>query len=126
MLNVIVLVGRTTREPELRYLPNGTPVVSFTLAVQRPFKNQQGEYEADFVNVVEFGKHAETTANKGGKGLLTLTKGRLQIRSFDGQDGQRRWITEVVADAVRFLSPKGTSAADMGSEVDYSDDENPF
>ncbi|PKM80422.1 MAG: single-stranded DNA-binding protein [Firmicutes bacterium HGW-Firmicutes-14] len=130
MLNRIVLIGRLTKDPELRYTPNGKAVAGFTLAVDRPFKNQQGEREADFINIVVWGNQAENSANYLAKGKLAAVDGRLQIRSYDGQDGQRRWVTEVVADNVRFLSPKssGDSAgpASMGSEVDFSDDDIPF
>lgn len=131
MLNRIVLIGRLTKDPELRYTPNGRAVASFTLAVDRPFKNQKGEREADFINIVVWGPQGENSANYLAKGKLAAVDGRLQIRSFDGQDGQRRWITEVVADNVRFLSPKGSQdsgfePANMGSEVDFSDDDIPF
>lgn len=130
MLNRIILIGRLTKDPELRYTPNGRAVASFTLAVDRPFKNQQGEREADFINIVVWGSQAENCANYLAKGKLAAVDGRLQIRSFEGQDGQRRWITEVVADSVRFLSPKssdsGFEPGHMGSEVDFSDDDIPF
>lgn len=131
MLNRIVLIGRLTKDPELRYTPNGKAVASFTLAVDRPFKNQQGEKEADFINIVVWGTQAENCANYLDKGKLAAVDGRLQIRSFDGQGGQRRWITEVIADTVRFLSPKGNSdnsfnPSDMGQEFDFSDDDIPF
>ncbi|HWI54769.1 MAG TPA: single-stranded DNA-binding protein [Desulfobacteria bacterium] len=131
MLNRIILIGRLTKDPELRYTPNGKAVASFTLAVDRQFKNQQGEREADFINIVVWGAQAENSANYLSKGKLAAVDGRLQIRSFDGQDGQRRWITEVVADNVRFLSPKGGSdsgfePANMGTEINFSDDDIPF
>ena len=132
MLNRIVLIGRLTKDPELRYTPNGKAVASFTLAVDRPFKNQQGEREADFINIVVWGTQAENCANYLAKGKLAAADGRLQIRSYDGQDGQRRWITEVVADTVRFLSPKGGGSdsgfepGNMGTEIDFSDDDIPF
>lgn len=134
MLNRIVLIGRLTKDPELRYTPNGKAVASFTLAVDRPFKNQQGEREADFINIVVWGQQAENCANYLSKGKLAAADGRLQIRTFDGQDGQRRWVTEVVADTVKFLSPKSSSdqgsgfasSENFGSEVSFSDDDIPF
>jgi len=130
VLNRIILIGRLTKDPELRYTPNGRAVAGFTLAVDRPFKNQQGEREADFINIVVWGNQAENCANYLAKGKLAAVDGRLQIRSFEGQDGQRRWVTEVVADTVRFLSPKSSDSAveptDMGSEIDFSDDDIPF
>ncbi len=130
MLNRIILIGRLTKDPELRYTPNGRAVAGFTLAVDRPFKNQQGERETDFISIVVWGPQAENCANYLSKGKLAAVDGRLQIRSFEGQDGQRRWITEVVADTVRFLSPKSSDSSfeptDIGSEVDFSDDDIPF
>lgn len=133
MLNRIVLIGRLTKDPELRYTPNGKAVAGFTLAVDRAFRNQQGEKEADFINIVVWGAQAENSANFLSKGKLAAVDGRLQIRSYDGQDGQKRWITEVVADNVRFLSPKeggqGSSqgrANDLGSDVNFSDEDIPF
>lgn len=133
MLNRIVLIGRLTKDPELRYTPNGKAVAGFTLAVDRAFRNQQGEKEADFINIVVWGAQAENSANFLSKGKLAAVDGRLQIRSYDGQDGQKRWITEVVADNVRFLSPKeggqGNSQGrtnDLGSDVNFSDEDIPF
>lgn len=105
MLNRIVLIGRLTKDPELRYTPSGKATASFNLAVDRPFKNQQGEKETDFINIVVWGNQAENCANYLSKGKLAAVDGRLQIRSFEGQNG-RQWVTEVIADAVRFLSPK--------------------
>ncbi|KUO61906.1 MAG: single-stranded DNA-binding protein [Gracilibacter sp. BRH_c7a] len=109
MLNRIVLIGRLTKDPELRYTPNGVAVTSFTLAVDRTYKNAQGEKETDFIPCVVFRQLAELCANYLAKGKLAAIEGRLQIRSFEGQDGQRRWATEVVGDNVRFLSPKDSS-----------------
>lgn len=133
MLNRIVLIGRLTKDPELRYTPNGKAVAGFTLAVDRAFRNQQGEKEADFINIVVWGTQAENSANFLSKGKLAAVDGRLQIRSYDGQDGQKRWITEVVADNVKFLSPKEGGqgnfqgrANDLGSDVNFSDEDIPF
>lgn len=127
MLNRVILIGRLTKDPELRYTPNGKAVASFTLAVDRPFKNQQGEKEADFINIVVWGAQGETSANYLSKGKLAAIDGRLQIRSYDGQDGQKRWITEVVADSVRFLSPKdGNMGSSGGFDMDVPEDDLPF
>lgn len=111
MLNVAVLIGRLTRDPELRSTPSGQAVASFTLAVDRAFTNQQGERETDFVDVVCWRTLAETVANHVGKGALVAVQGRVQVRSYETKDGQRRTATEVVADTVRFLEPKGVRAA---------------
>ncbi len=134
MLNRIILIGRLTKDPELRYTPNGVAVASFTLAVDRSRKNAQGERETDFINIVAWRQLGELCANYLSKGKLAAAEGELHIRSFDGQDGQKRWITEVVADNVRFLSPKeGTtggsslsSTASLGNEISFNDDDIPF
>lgn len=106
MLNRIILIGRLTRDPELRFTPNGRAVCQFTLAVDRPFTSQDGTREADFINIVVWGKQAETSAQYLAKGRMTAVEGRLQIRSYEGNDGNRRYVTEVVADRVSFL-PSG-------------------
>lgn len=106
MLNRIVLIGRLTKDPELRYTQSGKAVCAFTLAVDRPYLANNGNREADFINIVVWNKTAENCAQYLAKGKLAAVDGRLQIRSYDGQDGQRRYVTEVIADNVRFLSPK--------------------
>lgn len=103
MLNRIVLIGRLTKDVDLRFTASGKPTANFTLAVDRPYRNQQGEKEADFIPVVAWNKLAEHCANYIGKGRLVAVDGRLQIRSYDGNDGQRKYITEVVAETVKFL-----------------------
>lgn len=104
MLNRVILIGRLTRDPELRYTTNGTAVASFALAVERPFVNQQsGQREVDFIDVVVWRKMAETCANHLGKGRLVAVEGRLQIRSYDDSNGNRRKVAEVVAEIVKFL-----------------------
>lgn len=109
MLNRSVLVGRLTKDPELRYTPSGVAVATFTLAVNRTFQNQQGEREADFVNCVVWKKAAENTANYLKKGSLAGVDGRIQTRNYEGQDGKRVFVTEVVAESVQFLEPKGNN-----------------
>jgi single-strand DNA-binding protein len=109
MMNRVILVGRLTKDPELKYTPNGVPVATFTLAVNRPFTNQQGEREADFVNCVVWRRPAENVANFLAKGSLAGVDGRIQTRNFEGQDGKRVFITEVVAESVQFLEPKSGS-----------------
>ena len=107
MINSVVLVGRLTKDCELRYTPNGTAVASFTLAVDRGRKNEQGEKETDFINCVVWAKQAENCANYTHKGSLVAVEGRLQVRTYDAKDGTKRWVTEVVAENVRFLDKKG-------------------
>ncbi|NPV69975.1 MAG: single-stranded DNA-binding protein [Firmicutes bacterium] len=131
MLNRIVLVGRLTRDPELRYTPNGKAVAGFSLAVNRRFANQQGERETDFIDIVVWGKQAENVANHLQKGRLVGVDGRLQIRSYETQDGQKRKVAEVVADVVSFLDrPKGQASGedlgDLGLEVKGDEEEVPF
>src|SRR5690625_2375679 len=109
MLNRVVIVGRLTRDPDLRYTPNGVAVANFTVAANRPFTNQQGNREADFINCVVWRKPAENLANYMKKGNLIGVDGRLQSRSYEGQDGKTVYVTEVVADSVQFLEPKGSS-----------------
>ncbi|HDA7923446.1 TPA: single-stranded DNA-binding protein [Staphylococcus aureus] len=109
MLNRTVLVGRLTKDPEYRTTPNGVSVTTFTIAVNRTFTNTQGEREADFINCVTFRKQAENVNNYLSKGSLAGVDGRLQSRSYENKDGQRVFVTEVVADSVQFLEPKNNN-----------------
>ncbi|MBR7796841.1 MAG: single-stranded DNA-binding protein [Bacillota bacterium] len=109
MLNRVVLVGRLTKDPDLRYTPSGVAVANFTLAVNRPFSNQQGNREADFINCVVWRRPAENLANFMKKGSMVGVDGRVQTRRFEGQDGKTVFVTEIVADSVQFLESKGTS-----------------
>lgn len=115
MMNRVILVGRLTKDPELRYTPTGVAVATFTLAVNRTFTNQSGEREADFINVVVWRKQAENVANFLKKGSQAGVDGRLQSRSYEGQDGKRVYVTEVVAESVQFLEPKGGSGNGDGN-----------
>lgn len=126
MINRVVLVGRLTKDPELRYTPNGVAVVSFTLAVQRPFSNQQGEREADFIQVVAWRRQAENVANYVGKGSLVGVDGRIQTRSYDNNEGRRVYITEVVADSVQFLEPKGSNNTGTNKQGFNNNNNNDF
>lgn len=130
MLNRAILIGRLTKDPELRYTPSGVAVASFTLAVGRNFTNQQGEREADFIPIVVWRKQAENCANYIGKGSLVAVEGRIQVRTYEGKDGQRRWATEIVADNVRFLDKRGNTntqdISSVGSEVDFNEEDIPF
>lgn len=119
MLNRVVLIGRLTRDPELRYLPSGQPVATFTLAVDRPFSGSQGERKADFIPVVAWRKLAEQVSQHLAKGRLVAVDGRLQIREYETQDGQRRRAVEVVADHVRFLDRKVTEPAEPAGVEEF-------
>lgn len=119
MMNRAVLVGRLTRDPDLRYTPNGVAVANFTLAVNRPFMNQQGERDADFINCVVWRRQAENLANYMKKGSMVGVDGRIQTRTYEDQDGKTVYVTEVVADNVHFLEPRSSttgqqSGAGMG------------
>jgi single-strand DNA-binding protein len=148
MLNRVILIGRLTRDPELRYTPNGVAVASFTLAVDRR-QAKDREKEADFIDIVVWQKQAETCANYIGKGRLVAVEGRLQIRSYDDKEGNRRKVAEVIAETVRFLDrakeggvgystgqtghtgqtgqtnhpDEGTGS---GSEISFNEDDIPF
>lgn len=128
MLNRIILIGRLTRDPELRYTPSGVPVASFSVAVDRPFTNQQGERETDFIDVVVWRKLADLCGQYLAKGRLVALEGRLQIRSYETQEGQRRKVAEVVADNVKFLDKgkddRGHEAAAAGGGGNGDDLEN--
>ena len=102
-MNQIILIGNLTRDPELRYTPEGTPVASFTVAVNRSFVNREGEREADFIPIVVWRKRAETCAEYLMKGSQVAIDGRLQVRTYEDKDGIRRWVTEVVAQGIEFL-----------------------
>lgn len=106
-MNKVIISGRLTRDCDVRYTTSGKVVCQFTLAVDRPFTNQDGQREADFINIVVWGKIAELCGNSLGKGHRALVEGRLQLRSYDGKDGAKRYVTEVVANSVEFLERKG-------------------
>ena len=134
MLNRVVLIGRLTKDPELRYTPNGVATASFTLAVDRNYKNAQGEKETDFIPCVVWRQLAELCAEYLAKGKLAAIDGRMQVRSYETQDGQRRYVTEVVGENVRFLSPRDSTSSTPSGSDDFSsfahevslDDDIPF
>ena len=141
MINNVVLVGRMVRDAELRYTPSNVAVATFTLAVNRTFKSQNGEREADFINVVMWRQQAENLANWAKKGSLIGVTGRIQTRSYDNQQGQRVYVTEVVAENFQMLesrsvregqtggghsAPSSSYSAPTQSVPDFSRDENPF
>ena len=110
MINRVILVGRLTKDPILRKTQSGASVTSFTVACDRRIK-AEGQPTADFINCVCWNKVADNTAQYTHKGSLVGVEGRIQARSFDNQSGKRVYVTEVVADAVQFLEPKGTNSA---------------
>jgi single-strand DNA-binding protein len=108
-MNKVFLIGRLTRDPELRYTGNNTAVASFSLAVQRNFTNQAGEREADFFNISVWRKQAENVKNYLSQGSQVAIEGRLQTRTYDDANGQKRYVTEVVADNVEFIGSRNSS-----------------
>jgi single-strand DNA-binding protein len=137
VLNRVILIGRLTRDPELRYTPSGTPVTRFTLAVDRPFLDKQGNRGTDFIDVVAWRNLGELCARYLSKGRLAAVEGRLEIRSYDDSQGVRRKAAEIIADNVRFLDgPKGQGGPDARNsqeegqpyrdEIDFSDDDEPL
>lgn len=141
MINNVTLVGRITKDAELRYTPSNVAVATFTLAVNRTFKNENGDREADFINCVMWRQQAENLANWAKKGTLIGITGRIQTRSYDNQQGQRVYVTEVVAETFQLLESKGQGnqtqqrpqtqqqAPDFsrqGAPMDISDDDLPF
>ena len=143
-MNNVVLIGRLTRDPELRFLPvNGTPVATFSLAIDKPLSKEKkqeleakGQQTADFINIVVWGRQAENCANYLAKGKLTAVQGRLQSRSYEGKDGIRRYVTEVVGERVEFLEwGDNKNTNDTSNSSDFSgidgfhtvdDDDIPF
>ena len=109
-MNKVVLIGRLTKDPELRYTPSNVPTTTFSLAVNRNFTNQNVVREADFINIVVWRKQAETAKKYLSKGSLIAIEGRIQTRNYDGADGKKVYVTEVVADNFEFLESKGQRA----------------
>lgn len=116
MINRTVLVGRLTRDPELRYTGSGAAVVTFTVAVNRQFTNSQGEREADFINCVMWRKAAENFCNFTRKGSLVGIDGRIQTRSYENQQGTRVYVTEVVAENFSLLESKNSNQIQKDGE----------
>ena len=130
-MNKVILIGRLTKDPELRYTSSNTPVATFTLAVNRTFTNQNGEREADFINIVVWRKQAENCKNYLNQGSQVAIDGRIQTRTYDDQNGQKRYVTEVIANNVEFLGSKGSSNNTSNSSdseptpYDFGDNQEP-
>lgn len=137
MLNRIVLVGRTTKDTELRYSPSGVAMGNFTIACDRPVAKGK-EKETDFINIITFKGTAEACANYLKKGNLVALEGRLQIRNYENNEGRRVWVSEVIADNVKFLERNKDGSESMnrpdpnanpfndGKTIDISEDDLPF
>lgn len=139
MTNRWVGVGRLTKDVELRFTPQGVAIANFTVAINRTFKNANGEYEADFINVVAFKKTAENVANYTKKGSLVAVDGRIQTRNYENNEGKRVYVTEIVADSIQFLESKkqetqnrkythdpGDPFKNNGQPIYINDDDLPF
>lgn len=118
-MNKVILIGRLTKDPELRYTSSNRPVTQISVAVNRTFTNQNGEREADFINVVIWDKQAENVAKYLTKGRLVAVEGRIQTRNYDNNEGKKVYVTEVVALSVQFLESKG-------SNTNVNNSSNPF
>jgi len=125
-VNKVVLIGRLTKDPELRFTPNnGTAVARFTLAVDRRMPGTNGQREADFIPIVVWGKQAESTANYMNKGRQIAVSGRIQTSSYDAKDGTKRYVTEVVAEEVKFLERAQNQNKENPSNFDHSTNNQP-
>lgn len=127
-MNKAIIIGRLTKNPEIKITSSGTSVCSFTVAVDRQFKNQNGEKETDFIPVVVWRGLADTCGKYLDKGKMVAISGRIQTRSYDAKDGSKRYITEIVADEVEFLTPKSdTRHEEIPGFTEIEDeDEMPF
>jgi len=121
-MNKVFLVGRLTRDPDLRYGASNNAVMRSSLAVDRQFTNQNGEREADFINIVAFGNRAETMKKYLTKGSQIAVSGRIQTGSYDGQDGKRVYTTDVVIDEFQFLDSRSSRAENMGTDTNTSNE----
>ncbi len=116
-MNKVVLIGRLTKDPEVRYTQNQKVVCQFTLAVDRPFKNQSGEQEADFIPIVLWGKSAELAGNSCVRGNRLAVEGRIQVRTYEDKETHKTvWMTEVIGDRIEFLERKSNTQTASSSD----------
>ena len=128
-MNSVVLMGRLTKDPDVRTSQNGVVSARFTLAVDRPFKAENGQKEADFIPCVAWGKSAELIGNSCAKGHRLFVEGRLQIRNYEGKDGQKRYVAEVIVNSFEFIERKSDAQpkmTNMGKEVPFDSEEVVF
>lgn len=123
-MNKVILIGRLTRDPELRYTSSNVATCTFSIAVDRTFTNQNGEREADFINIVVWRKQAENCKNYLAKGSQVAVEGRIQTRNYDDKDGKKVYVTEVVADNVQFLGSKSSNGG--SNQVSFDDNATPY
>lgn len=115
-MNKVILMGRLTKDPEVKYTQTGKVVTQFTLAVDRPFKDADGNKETDFIPVVVWGKAAELVGNSCQKGHRLIVEGRIQIRNYEAKDGSKRWVTEIIANSVEFIERKEGGGSASGGD----------
>lgn len=120
-MNKVLLVGRITRDPELRYTPSNIPTVSFTVAVDRGYKDQNGQRQADFINCVAWRSQAEFIGRYIKKGNMLSVEGRIQSRSYQNQQGVMQYVTEVICDAVENLTPRPANNDSYNQVNNYND-----
>lgn len=125
-MNKAILIGRLTRDPELRYTKNNVPVASFTIAINRTFIKSNGEKEADFINCLCFNKQAENVNKYLSKGSLVAVEGSIQTRSYNNKEGKKVFVTEVVANSVQFLESKKENGQAPKEEVTTEVETDPF
>ena len=126
-MNKAFLIGRLTKDPELRYSSNNAAIANFSIAIDRQFTNSEGQRETDFINIVAFQKQAENIKKYIGKGSLVAVDGRIQTRSYEDKDGKRVYVTEVVADRVQFLDSRNSNNSSnntSGDDVSPADFQN--
>ena len=121
-MNKCIFIGNLSKDPELRTTPNGVSVATFSIAVNRRFKDANGEKKTDFINIVCWRQLAEMCGKYLTKGKKVAVVGELQTRSYDAKDGTKRYITEIVADEVEFLTPRETAHTQSGFEDNFDDD----
>jgi len=126
-MNRVFLIGRLTRDPELRYTSgNNSAVCNFTIAVDRNFTGQNGEREADFIPVVVWNKQAENVKNYLTKGSQCAVEGRIQVRNYDDQNGQKRYVTEVIANSVEFIGSRNSNNTSQSNNSSSSSEPTPY
>ncbi len=125
-MNKVILIGRLTKDPEMRTIPSGAVTTTFSLAVNRPFTNNQGERDTDFFNCIAWRKQAENISKYCQKGSQVAVEGRIQNRSYDAQDGSKRYITEIICDNVTFLGSRSDSSNYSSNNSNIKLEENEF
>lgn len=120
-MNKIILMGRLTRDPEYRQTPSGVSVANFTVAVNRSYKNKDGNYDADFLPCVAYRNNADFVSRYFKKGNMICVEGRVQVRNYDAQDGSKRYVTEIIVDSTEFTGSKNESSSISNNNGYYSD-----